>query len=207
MKTKSVLCILVIVFLTNFGAAASVFSEETKDQSSKRARYEYPPDSITLGLQFLEKQKYNEAAAIFEDVIREDPASLSGYICLANAYKNLREHAKVIETYQKGIQALLKQKKLTSEDLSGDASILSARLAEEYATLRKKDEAIDAAHKAIELTPKDPTDYMTLGWIYKSFGDKNKARESFEAALTLARSTDSKILIGRIERTIREINQ
>lgn len=207
MKYRVPLFITLVLFFACGGGITAGFCEETKASPPKPGRYEYPPDLINTGLQLLKDGKYNEAVTLFKNVIKDDPVSLSGYICLARAYKSREDDAGVIKTYQDGIQAMLRWKKLAGEDLSGDASILSARLAEEYASLRRQDEALAAAKRAIELSPRDPTHHMTLGWIYKSFGDKNKARQSFETALALARSTDAKILILRLEKIITELKR
>jgi len=52
-------------------------------------------------MQYVKEKKYEEAAEIFEEYIREHPDIMQGYISLAAMYNLLDEHYKAIEIFVK----------------------------------------------------------------------------------------------------------
>ena len=205
MKKRLSVILWVALFLISPGIAGTVFSQDSSTEFNKKVRKGPPSDYRNDGLNFLKEGKFREATEAFEKSIQEEPLSVDGYINLANAFKFLGDHDKAIETFNRGLTELSKPGRMTKEELEGDSWLIYTCMSKEYSTMGKTSQAIEVANKAIELKPDDPTSYVTLGWIYNSLGDKEKARDTFDMGLRVARRFNNKHMMTKIENFLSQV--
>ncbi len=138
-----------------------------------------------LATNYMVRNEPAKAIKIFEKVIERYPHEISSYTFLSSIYKRvLLNPENGIVQYHKGLKNNPSAKNLWNE------------LAYSYSFLNKKNEALDAINKYINLTPAEPNPYDSKGDLYAWFRQYDSSRASYEKAVSLRPDFDSATKLG-----------
>lgn len=154
-----------------------------------------------LGKLHYESEKYEEAAAAFEEVLsyqpEDDPDHWNTLIWLGNCYETMGDHGKAQDCFEKVLasaNSLEADKKLARRGVGWN-------LGKFYFDSRRYDQAAAAFEEALRHYPdEDPNLPSLLEWLgtsYKLAGDYAKARKRYEALLALPQATETEKAMAR----------
>ncbi len=142
----------------------------------QKARQKKPEDvtiSSYLAQFYFYQQRLNDAIALYEKILANDPENLEAFFWLGYLYYEVDQKEKAIETWKEGL----------SLD-SSYAPLLNA-LGYTYAVKGiKLDEAKAMIEKALEEEPHNGAYLDSLGWVYFKKGNLTKAKKYVEKALS-----------------------
>jgi tetratricopeptide (TPR) repeat protein len=129
------------------------------------------------GNELFDQKKYAEAAAKFEEFIRQNPSVYQVYINIGNCYKEMGEYDKAIEIYTKILENVKEEK----ESIEGDESAARALagMGEAYFKQGNLEKASEYFRQAIDNFPEDETLAFNVGEIFFKQGKIDKAIEYF----------------------------
>lgn len=118
--------------------------------------------------------RYQEALEQFEAVLEAEPENINAIILAANTCLGMRDAAKALGYYE-----------LLSQHRSNDPEVWFT-LGDLYNYAEKRDEAIQAYQKAVEIKEDYPDPHMKLGATFQVLEDYEQAAAHFERYLELA---------------------
>lgn len=158
---------------------------------------------LPLGNNLVWAERYDDAIALLNDLIRKAPQLPEAYVRLAEAYRNTGRAALEIQTLKKlegvkpdypMVRVLTARAMLTATPVDYPAILRTLEQAEKstpndpdifylrgraYADTGRAREAVAAFQRAIELRPMDPGPYYQLGLAYGKLGQPELARQAF----------------------------
>lgn len=128
-------------------------------------------DLIYQGAKVMEEGRYEEALAIFKEVISEEPTNALARHLLGMAYYQREDYKSAQEEFLEAIK------------LNPNLSDAHHNLGNIYLQDGKLEEAAACYEKAIELDPRAGEYYIALGQIYARMGKMEQARSAYEKAI------------------------
>jgi tetratricopeptide (TPR) repeat protein len=156
------LIILILTFLTGCQALEEFLATEKIDSS------EY---HNVLGVDLMNKEKYEEAIEKFNKAIEENPNVGAYYNNLSWAYNELEDYELALEYANKSLE----YDNITSENYINQGIALYS--------LNRLDEAKFSIQEALKLDPKNSTAYYGLGEILYYSGFYEEAEEQYKLSL------------------------
>lgn len=181
-----------------------------------------------LGLVYLAKKRYEEAALHFQKAIELKPDFAPARNSLGVVYLNMGEYDKAIPLfkeltgdllygtphfplanlgytyYKKKDYKLSERYYLDALDIDSQYYVALRGLGRTYMAMRKYEEAIAAFRNAIEVVPEFADAYYDLGLAYMKVRDYRQARAAFERVVLLApdspRGKRSKQYLDKLEK-------
>jgi tetratricopeptide (TPR) repeat protein len=127
-----------------------------------------------------QQQEYKKAAALYEEVLANDPEMTVAYFYLGNSYDNLYKPARKGEAENDGYLTKAIEYYKQAADKAADPKI--RKLALEYLVaaygadkLNDPTQAEPIVQRMIQLDPQDTANYFALAKIYEDGGDYEKA--------------------------------
>jgi tetratricopeptide (TPR) repeat protein len=155
------------------GSSFSSGDYEKAIQAFKRSVEIRPTADATsnLGMSYYQVRNYTEAAQIFEKATALDVENYEVWGNLGDAYYwSPDERPKAKAAYQKAIDLALKLVTVNPRD----ASVLGY-LAQYYAMIGQRTQALAYIHQALEITPSNPDLLETAATVFNQCGDKEQA--------------------------------
>lgn len=118
------------------------------------------------------EQNIPKAINCLENIIEKYPHEGGGYLVLGSYYGQVGEFEKQIQTYRRGLQ-----------NDSMDKNLWNI-LAYGYAGLNKKEAALDAIDRYLQLAPAEANPYDSKGDIYALFNDYDSAKVWWQKAIS-----------------------
>ncbi len=118
------------------------------------------------------EQNIPKAISYLENIIEKYPHEGGAYVILGFDYSQVGEFEKQIQTYRKGLQIDSLDKNLWNI------------LAYGYAGLNRKEEALDAINRYLQLAPAEANPYDSKGDIYALFNDYDSAKVWWQKAIS-----------------------
>ena len=139
------------------------------DRTTERERLQI------LTYNYAQQNNYPKAIAGYNQLIEKFPHDINSYLQLGyNLYdKFLLEPEKGLKILQQGLS------------IEPSAKTLQNVLGYTYAWLNKKQEAINAVNKYINIAPAEPNPYDTKGDLYAWFREYDSSRAAYKKALSL----------------------
>ena len=157
-----------------------IYFYEQKDNDKALEYYEIalgmnplPVYYDNIGLAYEGEEKWADAAAIYEKLIKIDPTNDVYHNRLVHNYFQLKDYEKVLLYVNKTIE------------LQPQNAVYCGNLAYVYTAMEQYQDAIKAYEKAIQLDPGVDYFYNYLGDIYQKLNDLPKAQLYWEKALAL----------------------
>lgn len=148
------------------------FKDADKAYSYYNRAVKYDPSNyiynMSLAGTLLEQQKYNEAVAIYEKLIEQNPSKVELYMYLSESYR-------LAGDFNKSIEALN-----NLERTMGMNETITMQKFKLYAALNDKKKAYAEVQKYIEKNPDDVRYYVLLGNLYMQ---DNKLKEAYNILL------------------------
>ena len=139
-----------------------------------KARSDYLPALIDRADVYAELEKNREAAADYEQILRAKPGDSVVSLKLGMIYQRMKRFDAAKAAYLSALRGnpglALAYNNLAMIALTNGGKLL---------------DALNWSRKAVELAPQVPQFNDTLGWIYRSLGDKAKAVTALEKAAKL----------------------
>jgi tetratricopeptide (TPR) repeat protein len=114
----------------------------------------------------------SKAAEILEKLLQKYPHEQGSYMQLATIYATLSDYEKSLQTYLRGLR---------SDSL--DKSLWNS-LAYAYASFNRRQEALAAVNRYLNLAPGEPNPYDSKGEIYFVFGEIDSASYWYQKAIS-----------------------
>ena len=160
------LCLSAAMFLLWFSLAGLLLARQSRRQGSGYAE----------AYRLVESFHFDQAIPLLQRSIAEGKETADVLMLLTSAYAHSGQLAKAQATADRSVQLF-----------PNDATAYIT-LANGYRIQAAYDEAANALHKAIELTPDQPAVWAEMGFLQYFAGDRPAAIESFERAATHAMS-------------------
>ncbi len=125
------------------------------------------------GLELVKEQRFEEASAEFEAIIRENPASARAHIVMGNLKYRQKDYDEAVNYYKTAIRL---------EPLKIQGYL---RAAKAYFKQRQLDNALEQLQNVIKLDPKATLAYVGMGMIAFSRGEYDQATKHFSKAVSL----------------------
>ncbi|MCX6295178.1 MAG: tetratricopeptide repeat protein [Bacteroidetes bacterium] len=164
---------------TMYGLAHIYSFQNNKSQAllySKQAAA-IDPKNIWYQLLYIsclkENKMFNEMAAVYERLIKDNPQNFDFYYELANVYLFINKPAEAIKVYNKIEESI---------GVTEEASMQKLKI---YKTGNNFEKAVDEAKKLIKAFPKDAKYYGILGELYQDKGQNEKAFETYSELIKI----------------------
>ena len=204
---------------------ANIYAQQKKYSDALffiRSAYKLDPKNEWYALSFadiLQKNgKFEESAAVYEQLIKDKPDRLDYYFEWASAliYANkLTDAIRVLDKVESQIgvnkdivmqkQRLYMQLGKTDKAIAEIQKLIDAdpkdaqsygMLAELYQNMGQKEKALEIYNKVLEIDPENPYIHLSLADYYRSNGDKDKSVEELKKAFSNRKlDIDTKIQI------------
>lgn len=147
----------------------------TKALLNAQKAVDFDPDNIWFNLLLADcltkDKKLNEAAAVYQKLIKKNPDRIDFYYELSSIQLYQGKNDDAIKTFDK------------IEEKVGVSEEITLRKIRIYKDLKKYDKAIAESKKLIVAMPKEGKYYGMLGEIYQLSGNKEKAFETYQELL------------------------
>ena len=186
-------------FLTSqsrFGEAEKIFTKATRQNPSD------PTNPFHLGRLYVKTKQYTKAQHAFEAALQLDKTLILGHLGLGDSFAFQGKHEEALAAYTtildlnaNFVAAHIKIAQIHDHQSNMDEAEDAYRTALEIDPIQgialnnlawlladKKEDLDDAlilAKKAVSLSPKNPSVYDTLGWVYRARGELEKANAAF----------------------------
>lgn len=127
-----------------------------------------------IGRVYSAQSKYDQAVNEYRSAIRIDSGLVYAYNSMGIAYMNLKQYNDAVTAFKK------------AASLYENYSDAWANLGEADYNLKQYPDALKALEMALTLKGDHPRAYTTLGLTYEATGDKQKAIEAYEQAISVA---------------------
>jgi tetratricopeptide (TPR) repeat protein len=139
--------------------------------------YEYGRNQFSLGFEFYDRGYFEEAAAFFQQALKEDPQSAEAYYGLGSAYLQLQKSDDARRCFERALQ-LHATYPGTVPNAWNNLGISSAREG-------NTDLAIQQFQHALQVDPEHPIALQNLGSAYRQKKDWPAAKQALEHSLAL----------------------
>jgi tetratricopeptide (TPR) repeat protein len=153
--------------------------EEKKKEAEEAKRIEELEEQVDT---YMEKDMYDKAIELSNEIIKIAPKSARGYVCRGNAYHNSeKDYGRAIADYTMALKL----------DTEGPDSFFKRHhlyylRGNSYEEKGDYDKALADYNNAIQLDPNDEDYYNGRGYAYLKKGDYDKALADFNKAVQLA---------------------
>ncbi len=139
-----------------------------------------------LAASYVQQNDMPKAIERFEQLIERYPHEINSYVQLGYLVyaRQMLEPEKAVEIFHRGLK------------VEPSAKTLWNLLAYSFAWLNKKQEALDAVNRYINLAPAEPNPYDTQGDIYAWFQESDSSRASYQKAISLREDFGSAAKLG-----------
>lgn len=162
-------------YIGTFSASGSLSGRNLGDPKDKIVVFNQLSRARELSLQ----EKYQEAAAMVEEIIREDPKIVDAYFTLGNLYFKWRKFDKALESF---FQAL---------DLKPNDSFVVINIANSYIQMNQLEKAKDFILDSIDNLEPDSQIMLILGNIHNALKEGDQALEYYRKCIDLNPSSAS----------------
>jgi tetratricopeptide (TPR) repeat protein len=138
---------------------------------------------IEEGNQLFNDEKYQEAAAKYEEFLEKNPQIYRVYQNLGDCYKELGEYEKAVDAYRNMLEGARAAE--PSADVTKETAASLAAMGETYIRMGELDTASDYLEKAMAVYPDDETFAFNVGEIYFKQGEAARGIELFNRAIEL----------------------
>jgi tetratricopeptide (TPR) repeat protein len=128
---------------------------------------------VNLAAAYVDQNRFEEAKALFLDVMKQTPDLPDSYYGLGNQYQREGKYTEAADMYQRALQK--KPDYLNALNNLGAVEIQRKNWAA----------AVDALTKSIALQPKFPEAYYNLGGVFEQTGDFAQAETMYRTSLQL----------------------
>ena len=132
-----------------------------------------PPAQVNLAAVLFRMEQYGEAIAAYRRVVRDDPANVSAWLYLADAYVRVQDYAGAL-------RAMEKARALDTADAT-----LIYQTAEIHAALKEYDEAVHLVREAFALQPAEIDFLFYIGDLRRAQGKFGEAAAAYREGLGL----------------------
>ena len=139
--------------------------------------YEYGRNQFSLGFEFYDRGYFEEAAAFFQQALKDDPQSAEAFYGLGSAYLQSQKSDDARQCFERALQ-LHATYPGTVPNAWNNLGILSAREG-------NTDLAIQQFQRALQSDPEHPIALQNLGSAYRQKKDWPAAKQALEHALAL----------------------
>jgi Flp pilus assembly protein TadD/peroxiredoxin len=139
--------------------------------------YEYGRNQFSLGFEFYDRGYFEEAAAFFQQALKDDPQSAEAYYGLGSANLQLQKSDDARQCFERALQ-LHATYPGTVPNAWNNLGILSAREG-------NTDLAIQQFQRALQSDPEHPIALQNLGSAYRQKKDWPAAKQALEHSLAL----------------------
>ncbi len=157
---------------------ANIYSEQKKYSDALffiKSAYKLDSKNLWYALSLSEiyekNKKFNEAAQVLEQLVKDYPDRVDFYFEWATAFILADKPAEAIRVYDKLEEKI---------GVTRDVTVQKSRL---YQRTGKNDKAIVELQKLIAQDPKDAQAYGMLAEVYQNMGEKQKALDTFNKVL------------------------
>jgi len=113
-------------------------------------------------------RQYNQAAEVYEDLVKQYPSKVEYYYELAALYLNLQNLSGALQTFEK------------AEALLGFNEELIVQKQKIFMAMNKPDKAIAEVQKLIDSNPNDVRYLSQMAELYQNLNEQGKAKELFD---------------------------
>jgi tetratricopeptide (TPR) repeat protein len=173
------------------GAAGAKFTPEQIEAMKKQREQAMAQNAlITQALNAINAKHWQDAVSPLEQLIAADPSRYEFVQSLGDAYFNLGQYDKAVQSYQQGIDKAQSSTAVDPKNPATDPVKKKAQIASmltnqgnSYLKLRKNNEAIAAYTKAADLDPNPGTAYFNLCATQYNTGNSEGALKACDKAI------------------------